>query len=172
MTRWALYSPLEHDTASKFIDEFAEVPVDASQVIWVATANDAHAIPEPILNRVNVYEVSAPDSSRGRGAIARWLHQSCATVTIGAVALTPTRPMPCLTISGRAGAARDAPRFDDGLYNARLVKRETLLTDDLPHQRQARARSASCSEVHPERPALQCRIQASSASTDIGLPMP
>ena len=57
----ALYSLLEHDTAQQFIDEFAEVAVDASQLIWVATANDARAIPEPILNRVNVYEVHSPD---------------------------------------------------------------------------------------------------------------
>jgi len=57
----ALYSLLEHDTAEMFTDEFAEVAIDASQVIWVATANDERAIPEPILNRMNVYEVQAPD---------------------------------------------------------------------------------------------------------------
>jgi ATP-dependent Lon protease len=67
----ALYSLLEQDTAGHFTDEFAEVPVDASQVIWVATANDAHAIPEPILNRMNVYEVRAPDRYAARGIAAR-----------------------------------------------------------------------------------------------------
>jgi ATP-dependent Lon protease len=67
----ALYSLLEQDTAGHFTDEFAEVPVDASQVIWVATANDAHAIPEPILNRMNVYEVRAPDRDAARGIAAR-----------------------------------------------------------------------------------------------------
>ena len=69
----ALYSLLEHDTAQTFIDEFAEVAVDASQVIWVATANDERAIPEPILNRVNVYEVQMPDRDAAR-AIARRLY--------------------------------------------------------------------------------------------------
>ena len=62
----ALYSLLEHDTARSFIDEFAEVELDASQVIWVATANDERAIPEPILNRVNVYQVQAPDREAAR----------------------------------------------------------------------------------------------------------
>ncbi|MBN8506789.1 MAG: AAA family ATPase, partial [Burkholderiales bacterium] len=70
----ALYSLLEHDTAGRFMDEFAEVPLDASQVIWVATANDARAIPEPILNRCNVYEIDAPDAAAARG-IARRLYQ-------------------------------------------------------------------------------------------------
>lgn len=62
----ALYSLLEHDTAGNFTDEFAEVPIDASQVIWVATANDERAIPEPILNRMNVYSVPAPDRDAAR----------------------------------------------------------------------------------------------------------
>ena len=71
----ALYSLLEHDTAQQFIDEFAEVAVDASQVIWVATANDERGIPEPILNRVNVYQVQAPDRDAAR-TIALRLYRS------------------------------------------------------------------------------------------------
>jgi ATP-dependent Lon protease len=59
----ALYSLLEHDTAKAFIDEFVELPIDASGVFWVATANDASRIPEPILNRMNVYEIDPPDRS-------------------------------------------------------------------------------------------------------------
>jgi ATP-dependent Lon protease len=57
----ALYALLEHDTAKAFIDEFVEIPIDAASVFWVATANDASRIPEPILNRMNVYEIEAPD---------------------------------------------------------------------------------------------------------------
>ena len=56
-----------------FTDEFAEVSIDASQVIWIATANDDRAIPEPILNRVNVYEVATPDRDAAR-AIAQRLY--------------------------------------------------------------------------------------------------
>ncbi|ACR30400.1 AAA family ATPase [Burkholderia glumae] len=62
----ALYALLEHDTASAFVDEFAEVPIDAGNVIWIATANDAKSIPEPILNRMNVYEIPAPDEAGAR----------------------------------------------------------------------------------------------------------
>ncbi len=70
----ALYSLLEHDTAGSFTDEFAEVAIDASQVIWVATANDERCIPDPILNRMNVFEVRAPDADAAR-AIALRLYQ-------------------------------------------------------------------------------------------------
>ena len=57
----ALYSLLEHDTAAEFIDEFIELPIDASDVVWMATANQEIRIPEPILNRMNVYYIEAPD---------------------------------------------------------------------------------------------------------------
>ncbi len=62
----ALYSLLEHDTAAEFIDEFVEIPIDAADVVWIATANDARVIPEPILNRMNVYEIDAPDQEATR----------------------------------------------------------------------------------------------------------
>ena len=48
------------------VDEFAEVPLDCSDIVWVATANDAARIPEPILNRMNVYEVQMPDHDAAR----------------------------------------------------------------------------------------------------------
>jgi ATP-dependent Lon protease len=71
----SLYSLLEGDTARCFTDEFAEVAIDASQLIWVATANDERAIPEPILNRMNVYRVEMPDRDAAR-AIALRLYQA------------------------------------------------------------------------------------------------
>jgi len=67
----ALYSLLENDTAGQFTDEFAEVAIDASQVIWVATANDERSIPEPILNRMHVFEVRAPDHDAARSIALR-----------------------------------------------------------------------------------------------------
>jgi ATP-dependent Lon protease len=70
----AMYTLLEHDTAREFVDEFAEVPVDAADVIWVATANDEAAIPEPILSRMNVFEVPAPDEA-GVIGIARSIYR-------------------------------------------------------------------------------------------------
>ena len=71
----ALYALLEHDTAQSFTDEFADVAIDASQVIWVTTANDERGIPAPILNRMNVFYVEAPTLEAAR-QIARDLYQS------------------------------------------------------------------------------------------------
>src|SRR5436309_10892918 len=62
----ALYSLLEPDTASHFKDEFIDVDMDASHILWVATANDESVIPEPILNRMNVYSIDRPDAEGSR----------------------------------------------------------------------------------------------------------
>ena len=65
-TMGALYALLERDTAAHFKDEFIDVDMDASHILWVATANDETAIPEPILNRMNVYAIERPDADGAR----------------------------------------------------------------------------------------------------------
>jgi ATP-dependent Lon protease len=75
----ALYELLEIETATRFVDEFAEVPIDASGALWLATANHAARIPEPLLSRLSVYEIDAPDaegSQRIAGAIYREIRNS------------------------------------------------------------------------------------------------
>jgi len=63
----ALYALLESETACQFIDEYLEVPIDATSITWVFTANDSRNIPEPILSRMAVYEVPAPTFEQSRG---------------------------------------------------------------------------------------------------------
>jgi ATP-dependent Lon protease len=92
----ALYGLLEHDTAESFIDEFAEVAIDASQVIWIMTANDERCIPEPIMNRMNVFEIEPPSPEAAR-QIARNLYRPSAASTAGASASTPSRRTTCWT---------------------------------------------------------------------------
>jgi len=58
----ALYELLEVQTATRFVDEFVELPIDASGAVWLATANDPARIPEPLLDRLTVYEIVAPDA--------------------------------------------------------------------------------------------------------------
>jgi ATP-dependent Lon protease len=58
-------------------------------VIWVATANDERAIPEPILNRMNVFEVQAPDRDAAR-TIAGGCTAHPRPSTTGAAASTPS----------------------------------------------------------------------------------
>lgn len=66
----ALYTLLEPATARRFRDEFIDIELDASRILWIATANDASAIPEPILSRMNVYAIERPDAEGARAIAA------------------------------------------------------------------------------------------------------
>ena len=59
----ALYSLLEPANSVRFKDEFVGVPVDASRIIWVLTANDG-PIPEPILTRVELFDIPYPSPAQ------------------------------------------------------------------------------------------------------------
>ena len=75
----ALYELLESETATRFVDEFVELPIDASGAVWLATANDVVRIPEPLLSRLAVYEIEAPDAegaARIAGSIYREIRNS------------------------------------------------------------------------------------------------
>ena len=69
----ALYELLEVETATRFVDEFVELPIDASGAVWLATANEAGRIPAPLLSRLAVYEIEAPDAE-GAARIARTIY--------------------------------------------------------------------------------------------------
>ena len=133
----ALYSLLEHDTAGCFTDEFAEVPIDASQVIWVATANDGRAIPDPILNRMNVYEVQAPDVQAARRIAAR-LYRSI-RADHGWGQRFETEPRDDVLDAMSELAPREMRRaWMTGFGNAKLDHRDHVQTRDLPDARAKR----------------------------------
>ncbi len=127
----ALYSLLEHDTAGAFMDEFAEVAIDASQVIWIMTANDERCIPEPILNRMNVFEIEAPSFEAAR-RIARSLY--CAIRSEhGWGERFAAEPADDLLDQLAELAPRDMRRaLMTGFGNARLDQRAEIGVDDLP----------------------------------------
>lgn len=58
----SLYQLLEPTTAKSFRDLAYPwlPPLDASRVIWVATANDVSRLPEPILSRFRIFQVDDP----------------------------------------------------------------------------------------------------------------
>ncbi|WP_399696799.1 AAA family ATPase [Xenophilus sp.] len=127
----ALYSLLEHDTAHSFVDEFAEVAIDASQVIWITTANDERAVPEPILNRMNVFEIEAPSPEQAR-RIARNLYASIRGEHDWGRQFA-AEPADDLLDTLAALAPREMRRaLMTGFGNARLDRREAVQVDDLP----------------------------------------
>jgi ATP-dependent Lon protease len=127
----SLYSLLEFDTAGHFTDEFAEVAIDASQVVWVATANDERAIPEPILNRMNVYEVQMPDREAAR-TIALRLYAGIRCAHDWGGRFDP-EPSDAVLDAMSELAPRDMRRaWMTAFGNAKLDRRGTVEPGDLP----------------------------------------
>jgi ATP-dependent Lon protease len=127
----ALYTLLEHDTASRFTDEYADVAVDASQVVWVATANDARAIPRPIVNRMNVYEIDAPDAQAAR-RIAASLYSSIRQAHEWGKLFDADCAEDVLDLLASLAPREMRRALNTAFGNARLAQRPDLRAQDVP----------------------------------------
>lgn len=132
-----LYGLLERDTAKKFKDEFVEVDIDASHILWVSTANDERTLPEPILNRMNVYTVPRPDASQAFAIACRLYREILADHDWG----FPEEP-PADVMEALAGVPpRDMrKRLMAAFGNAKLDGRDELAVKDLDNARVPRGK--------------------------------
>jgi ATP-dependent Lon protease len=133
----ALYGLLEHDPARDFVDEFAEVPLDCSEIVWVATANDASRIPDPILNRMNVYEIPPPDTQGARRIAQRLYREIRDSHAWGA--RFPERLDDAILERLASIAPREMRRVLIGAFgNAKLAGRAEIQVADLSTERSMR----------------------------------
>jgi ATP-dependent Lon protease len=133
----ALYGLLESATATQFVDEFVEIPIDASGAVWFATANDAARIPEPILNRMNVYEIDPPDAA-GSARIARTIYREIRGAHDWGRRF-PEEPNAALVDKLAALTPREMRRAVQTAFgNAKIAGRSEVSPDDVPDNRGAR----------------------------------
>lgn len=136
----ALYALLEHETAQTFIDEFAEVPINAGNVVWIATANDARAIPEPLINRMNVYEIPQPDRDGAR-RIAQSIYAEIRNAHTWGARFPETlgdAPLDALTQASPCGMRR---AMLNAFGNARIDGRHRVEAPDIQLDRQSRRKT-------------------------------
>jgi ATP-dependent Lon protease len=135
----ALYELLEVQTATRFVDEFVELPIDASGAVWLATANDPGRIPEPLLDRLTVYEIEAPDAE-GSARIAAMIYQEIRNAHDWGRQF-PEAPSAAVLEKLAAMPPREMRRALHAAFgNAKLAGRSELGPDDIQDARSRKQR--------------------------------
>lgn len=123
----ALLQLFEKETSSHFKDEYLDVALNTSSLIWVATANDLSRIPNHILSRMSVYTVPSPTTEES-AIISNNIYQSL-------IADIEYDFVPSLSELALEALAQIPPRemnkkIVDALARAVSLGRTELLADD------------------------------------------
>ncbi len=126
-----LYGLLERETAVDFVDEFADVPIDASNVIWITTANDESLIPSPILSRMDVHEILPPNQEQAR-VIALNIYRQMRTTHNWGQGFDETPNDDVIDVFSKTNPRDMKSMWMRSFGNAKLARRGFIKTEDLP----------------------------------------
>lgn len=125
------YTLLETHSAQHFRDEALEFEIDASRVIWMATANYINQVPPPILSRMRIINIERPDEIQMINVVNSIYSSFRKNKTIGQL-LDPNLHADAMDLL-RFKSPREAKlAIDEGCLKAIRHNRSILLPQDLP----------------------------------------
>lgn len=132
----SLYSLLEPVSARHFVDEYIQVPVDASRLTIIATCNDLDEIEPALLSRFQLFEIPRPTPEQ-IPAIARSVYaQLHARESWGAV-YPETLPEEVLAVLGTYTPRELSGLLQGAVAHAAVRGRRRLLREDVVAQSKA-----------------------------------
>ena len=133
-----LYSLLETHSAIRFKDEALEIDLNASKVIWMATANRLERIPEPILSRMRVINIKRPDEFQMKNVVISIYNSVRNNKAFGHL-LEPNLHEDALGMMVKMSPREAKLALESGCLKAILNNRYSLLPQDLPQMKKLEA---------------------------------
>ncbi|KAF9003681.1 Lon protease C-terminal proteolytic domain-containing protein [Cyathus striatus] len=157
----ALLEMLDPEQNGAFLDHYMDVPVDLSRVLFVCTANNLDTIPAPLLDRMEVLEVSGYVSEEKSAIASRYLGPQAkeanglgsADVVLDEAAVDILIKYYC-----RESGVRNLKKHIDKIYRKAALK----LVQDLGEETFPEPKEG---EVSPEAAAAAVEGEASSTTT-------
>jgi ATP-dependent Lon protease len=124
----AFYDLLEPEGARNFVDEYLGFPMDASRVLWVLAGNELGPIPAPIVDRLTIVSVPAPDEAQLRAIVAS-VYDECNAARGRFFAPSPGEAATARLLGTNPRGIRKA--VAEAMTTAAADGRRTLSPDDL-----------------------------------------
>ncbi|KAL5486269.1 PIM1 [Sanghuangporus weigelae] len=153
----ALLEMLDPEQNSAFLDHYMDVPVDLSHVLFVCTANMTDTIPAPLLDRMEVMEVSGYVTEEKQVIADKYLGPQAKEGTglkDADVALDPTAVDVLIKHYCRESGVRNLKKHIDKIYRKAALKIVQDLGEDV------------FPEPDPENPETAAAATSSSDSQD------
>ena len=125
------YGLLEPHSAKRFIDEALEFELDASKIIWIATANYMNSIPEPIQSRMRVFEIKQPNPS-GMLSVIKSIYAHVVTSNTYGKMLDDALPEVVMHHLSSQSPRKIKLAIEEGAFKAIRHGRRTIQAEDLP----------------------------------------
>ena len=125
------YSLLEPHSAKRFKDEALEIELDTSKIIWIATSNYMHQIPEPIQSRMRTFKIDKP-TVKHMPKIINSIYQNMRTHKVYGQMLTNNVNLELIDYLSNKTPREIKQSLEAGVMSAIKQNRDYLVVSDLP----------------------------------------